>query len=472
MQAAIAEAPGTDVVGPAVAKVILTNATGRSAVVTVPVFVTDESTVVDAERGVALRAEDFSFRMSEFPRDDAARFVLDRSRAQAWDVLTGEDLTAEIVLPDDPLAEAAGTQTVTLSARGVERAIAVTIVDEAQWVDVRIPTKMLFGTLDVYENGKIVSPLYEIENGSDLPVSVSLARFDVVEGDRISLMSGPKRQRAATTSSSTSTGRRSSVPAPLRRREPVGRLADDARSVRVRSRLAFSAPTSGASRPGGAQIPHIPWCGRSHRCSKEKHMIDSGTDNTDARQTPVQAEAPDASKDAQEKRRKRKRALLALLLLLLLLALGTCAAVYFLDDKQEDATAVAVMPELDANAEDIADRESLEAAMQNAADFTSRSRSIRGDLLLANGRRSGVQADQSSGKRLPNLLRHNHRRERADGLPIGSSAAWQADQKSIALGSTPKPGSYQATVDVFIYNPEAGKEGEDDSRKEITMNVE
>ncbi len=192
LQAVIAEAPGTDVVGPAVAKVVLTNATGKSTLVRVPVFVTDESTVVDAERGIALRAEDFSFRMSEFPRDDAARFVLDRSRAQAWDVLTGEDLSAEIVLPDDPLAEAAGTQTVMLSARDVERAIAVTIVDEAQWVDVRIPTKMLFGTLDVYGSGKIVSPLYEIENGSDLPVNVSLAGFNVVEGDGINLMSGPE----------------------------------------------------------------------------------------------------------------------------------------------------------------------------------------------------------------------------------------------------------------------------------------
>ncbi len=190
LQAVIAEAPGTDVVGPAVAKVALTNATGKGALVTVPVFVTDESTVVDAARRVALRAEDFSFRMGEFPRDDAARFVLDRSRAQAWDVLTGEDLSPEIALPDDPLAEAAGTQTVTLSARGVERAIAVTIVDEAQWVDVRIPTKMLFGTLDVYEGGKIVSPLYEIENGSSLPLSVSLAGFDVAEGDGVNLMSG------------------------------------------------------------------------------------------------------------------------------------------------------------------------------------------------------------------------------------------------------------------------------------------
>lgn len=192
LQAAIAEAPGTDVVGPAVAKVVLTNATGKSAVVTVPVFVTDESTVVDAERGVALRAEDFSFRKSEFPRDDAGKFVLDRSRAQAWDLMTGEDLSSEIVPPDDPLTEALEVQTVALTAKGVERVVTVTILDEAQWVDVRIPTKMLFGTLDVYGDGRIVSPVYEMENGSDLPVDMSLAGFEVLESDGINLMNGPE----------------------------------------------------------------------------------------------------------------------------------------------------------------------------------------------------------------------------------------------------------------------------------------
>lgn len=200
-------------------------------------------------------------------------------------------------------------------------------------------------------------------------------------------------------------------------------------------------------------------------------MIDSGTDNTDARQTPVQAEAPDASKDAQEKRRKRKRALLALLLLLLLLALGTCAAVYFLDDKQEDATAVAVMPELDANAEDIADRESLESAMQNAADanyftlqvnpeatFSSQTGEGRFELINPPENVFPISFDITIDENGQTVYQ-------SGAVPPGKQI------KSIALGSTPKPGSYQATVDVFIYNPETqGKEGE--AIVKITLNVE
>lgn len=200
-------------------------------------------------------------------------------------------------------------------------------------------------------------------------------------------------------------------------------------------------------------------------------MIDSGTDSTDARQTPVQAETPDAPKDAQEKRRKRKRALLALLLLLLLLALGTCAAVNFLGDEQEDATAVAVMPELDANAEDIANRESLENAMQNAADanyftlqvnpeatFSSQTGEGRFELINPPKNVFPISFDitiDGSGQTV----------YQSGAVPPGKQI------KNIALGSTPKPGSYQATVNVFIYNPEnQGKEGE--AIVKITLNVE
>lgn len=192
LQAVLAEVPDTGIVGPTAAKVALTNATGGSSVVTVPVFVTDANTVVDIERNIALRAEDFSFPKSEFPENDVRGFVLNRSHARAWDLLSGEDVSSSIIVADDPLANMAGTQAVALSAKGIERVIAVTIIDEAQWVNIRIPTNMLFGTLDVYEDGKIVSPIYDMENGSDIPVEVSLAGFDVVESDGIDLMSGPE----------------------------------------------------------------------------------------------------------------------------------------------------------------------------------------------------------------------------------------------------------------------------------------
>ncbi|WP_139653649.1 pectate lyase-like adhesive domain-containing protein [Raoultibacter phocaeensis] len=191
LEASIASIPDTGTVGPTHATVLIANASGKSAQITVPVFITDASTTVDTERLVALRAEDFSLYANEFPSENAQEFVLERSRARAWNMLSGEDISSRIAMPDNPLSETQQTQSVMLAVEGVERSIIVTILDDSAWVNVRIPTKMLFGTLDAYENGTVISPRYEIENGSDLPLAVSLAEFTVLETDGITLLSGP-----------------------------------------------------------------------------------------------------------------------------------------------------------------------------------------------------------------------------------------------------------------------------------------
>lgn len=199
-------------------------------------------------------------------------------------------------------------------------------------------------------------------------------------------------------------------------------------------------------------------------------MIDN-KDDMEARQTPAQTETPDASENAQEKRRKRKRALLALILLLLLLALGTCAAVNLLDDKQEDAPAVAVMPELDANAEDIADRESLENAMQNAADANYFTLQVNPEAAFSSQTGEGrFELINPPENVFP--ISFDITIDGSGQTVYQSGTVLPGKQiKSIALGSKPKPGSYQATVNVFIYNPESqGKEGE--AKVRITLNVE
>ena len=65
----------------------------------------------------------------------------------------------------------------------------VAVSDSTQLIQIRIPITMLFGTLEEYGTGTIISPQYEIENQSKYPVDVTLAEFNVIDDDGISLLS-------------------------------------------------------------------------------------------------------------------------------------------------------------------------------------------------------------------------------------------------------------------------------------------
>lgn len=64
----------------------------------------------------------------------------------------------------------------------------VTVEDRSDWINVRIPTKMVFGSLDSYGEGQIVSPKYEIENLSDHSVSITLSGLSVDRDEGITLL--------------------------------------------------------------------------------------------------------------------------------------------------------------------------------------------------------------------------------------------------------------------------------------------
>ncbi|RDB60883.1 hypothetical protein C1878_12605 [Gordonibacter sp. 28C] len=201
-------------------------------------------------------------------------------------------------------------------------------------------------------------------------------------------------------------------------------------------------------------------------------MLDNETNNRDAKQAPIQTGTPDTSEGAQEKRRKRKKILLVLLLLLLLLALGTCTAVNLLGDKQEDApAAVAVMPGLDANAEDISDREGMESAMQSAADANYFTLQVNPDASFSSQTGEGrFELVNPLDNVFP--ISFDITLDESGQKVYQSGAVMPGKQiRGIALDSTPDPGSYRATVNVSIYDRET-QEKEGETKVKITLHVE
>lgn len=63
------------------------------------------------------------------------------------------------------------------------------LIPDDSWINVRIPTTMLFGTIDSYGTGEIISPTYEIENYSEHPVEITLAEVGIIDPDTINLLS-------------------------------------------------------------------------------------------------------------------------------------------------------------------------------------------------------------------------------------------------------------------------------------------
>ena len=68
------------------------------------------------------------------------------------------------------------------------------LIPDESWVNVRIPTKMLFGSIDSYGNGKVISPVYEIENYSEHPVEIGLAEMKIIDDDNINLLSAANEE--------------------------------------------------------------------------------------------------------------------------------------------------------------------------------------------------------------------------------------------------------------------------------------
>ncbi|WP_139653650.1 hypothetical protein [Raoultibacter phocaeensis] len=169
---------------------------------------------------------------------------------------------------------------------------------------------------------------------------------------------------------------------------------------------------------------------------------------------------PATSKDAKEQSRKRKRIALVLLLLLLL-ALGSCTTLHFCGNQRAEEATVAVMPDLDANAEDITDREGLESAMQQKADANYFSLQVNPDAFFSS--QSGEGAFELINPEtnvypisFSIVLDGSGQRLYQSGTIMPNKQI-----RSITLDQPLDPGDHPATVIISIYNQDTHeKEGE------------
>lgn len=193
VNASIISLPDLEQIGLSSAVVRITNAAKKSSDITVPVFVIDNYTSIDSPPTTALRAVDFLIDMNDFPEQtvDIDEYIKEHGSAQAWNIDDGSELPLDtIIVAETDLRKEVGVHYAKLQVSGssVERTITITVYNASEWINVRIPTKMLFGTLDPYYHDSIVSPRYEIENKSDRELQVVMGGFVINNEDNVSLL--------------------------------------------------------------------------------------------------------------------------------------------------------------------------------------------------------------------------------------------------------------------------------------------
>ena len=167
----------------------------------------------------------------------------------------------------------------------------------------------------------------------------------------------------------------------------------------------------------------------------------------------------------------RKRWIVIAFLLLLLLGLGTCALYTFMDSEEEETTSsVALMPDLDANAEDIATRKSFESAMQEKADASYFTLQINPDAQFSAATGEGTfELINPSSNVYP--ISFTITLDSTNEIIYESGTVMPHKQiNQITLTKTPTAGTHKATVNVSIYNNDTHvKEGE--TQAKITLYV-
>lgn len=174
---------------------------------------------------------------------------------------------------------------------------------------------------------------------------------------------------------------------------------------------------------------------------------------------------------AQEKKPRRKRVLILSLLLVLFLAAGTFAVWNLIPrDTLEQTVAVALLPELDANALEITDKESLIAAMQEEADAAYFTLQVHPEASFSAATGEGsfyLMNPTTNVYPITFTITLD-----ATGEVLYQSGALMPGQQiqSLTLSAIPEPGSHKATVSVTIFNPDTQeKEGETQAIIDLTV---
>lgn len=169
--------PKLDKIGLTYVYVLLEDEANNTAEIKVPVFVTSGDSQTSANLNEAIYGEDFTIKRSQVTGDTEAikALVFNQAKILAWNTdqyLTKEELTITLdpKLTSNPEP---GVYQATFAYGGITHSIYVTVLDSTKLIAVKIPVKMLFGSMDI-DAGNIHSPTYAIENQSPFAVNVSL----------------------------------------------------------------------------------------------------------------------------------------------------------------------------------------------------------------------------------------------------------------------------------------------------------
>lgn len=203
---------------------------------------------------------------------------------------------------------------------------------------------------------------------------------------------------------------------------------------------------------------------------EKRYEADVKTDEARVVEEKTTGETPAVAAEVNtaEKKKKSRKKIIIVIVALLLLAAAILAALKFCSE--EERSPVAIMPGLDANAQDITTREELTDAMQEAADASYFTLQVNPEASFSSDTGEGTFEMVNPSVNVYPISFQLYLDE--DGSLLYESGVIMPNQmiSGITLDQKPSPGTYKATVKVLIYNPDDNsKEGETEAK--ITMYV-
>ncbi|EAF9900808.1 hypothetical protein A7B70_14620 [Listeria monocytogenes] len=159
----ISGVPDTNVFGPTIAIVRLKDRENNHVDIRVPVFIKDDAT--DVKDAQALRAADFSVNVKEIIQLDdmeLQQLILTKSRAKAFNIETGVDLTAQMKVTNTNLKKETGSYKATIQIGTLTKEIAIQVTGELKFN--HVPKTISFESIELnnQKNTANLSPGFDL----------------------------------------------------------------------------------------------------------------------------------------------------------------------------------------------------------------------------------------------------------------------------------------------------------------------
>lgn len=183
--------PDTSKEGQTIASVRLSDQSGNYSEIDVPFFVYDPGNT-NYDESYVLQAKNFTVYSDQVTVNDEQalqRLIRKNSQAKGWKLENGisNDATNQIVVASHTVDNKVGTYSATLTLGKVKRTININVLDSNDLIDISLPEKVLFGSIDV-NKGEIISPEYELENHAQTKVELSLEKVVVNPNSSVRLL--------------------------------------------------------------------------------------------------------------------------------------------------------------------------------------------------------------------------------------------------------------------------------------------